>query len=237
LVDVANALSLSRIARPNPPLLASRLDEAVASMTAALADLSPPGVVDFRVRLYDGWFDEDGKETPIIEMIAPHVRSEYPRRSGRQRVFVELAGATLALPSTRLIHTYRRGRGFGRYPITVVEGRPRGCAEPASCSLEDLRSWVRRGKCPRNPTCAVPAENVASFQHQKLVDAMIVADAVWAAANSSVVAIFSDDEDVIPGLLTAASYESRVVWLTRGGRPRPQYALALKLAKVECREC
>src|SRR5262249_13327947 len=107
--------------------------------------------------------------------------------------------------------------------------------EPGSCAIAQLRSWIK-GRCPA-AQCPVASQEAAHFRQQKLVDTALVADVVWGASQGRTIVVVSDDEDVIPGLLTARSYGSTVAWACRADRPREPYATLIARRGVEYLAC
>lgn len=81
------------------------------------------------------------------------------------------------------------------------------------------------------------SEDVGETEHQKLVDSCIVADAIWFASKEEDVAVVSEDEDVIPGLLTASAFKRNVVWLNPAQGPRSWYLGPLQSQKVRHSQC
>jgi hypothetical protein len=83
----------------------------------------------------------------------------------------------------------------------------------------------------------VVAEDVATFGLQKLVDTTIVSDAIWYVTQDQPIAVMSDDEDVIPGLLVASALGGKVLWLGSETSPRPQYSSLLATHGVGYVQC
>jgi hypothetical protein len=195
----------------------------------------PAGFWELDVRLYDGWFDAAGEGTDLHYMMRRCVRDTYPTRKRGYRLFVEIAASTLAAPQYRLIDTFREQTGLTRYHTAVRQDLPGSCFLPSGCPLPHLRSWFK-GRCP-TPDCTVVADDVASFRQQKLVDTALVADLVWAASRGETVVVASDDEDVIPGLITAKSFGGLVAWASAAHSPRAPYAPIISLNDIRYIEC
>ena len=235
LADLANVSVYRRLYRPNPPILRQRLRSFLHKLVDRLRSSSAQ-LAEFRIRLYDGWFDEQGNGTELHGMLKRIVYEDYPTRFRRARVFVELAIAPAAYPRLLLRGTCRVVPGISTRKIRFRTGLPGICPAPMHCPIVQLQIWAR-GACPNQPACQVRTSDIASHRTQKLVDTSIASDAVWFAANGKPVAIVSDDEDVIPALLSARALGTRVVWACRGAAPRESYAALLDEAEVEYVTC
>lgn len=222
LVDLANSSVFRGVHNPNPPLVGGRLDDYITSLADKLEEFVAGNFPEFRVRLYDGWFDAQGYGSDLYRMVRAHVRGSYPTRKRRYRLFVDLAEAPLAVPGERLIDTYRVQSGLTRYHVAVMDTAPAACAIPEECAVVPLRSWIK-GRCPVRP-CPVTVDDAAVFRQQKLVDTAIVADLVWSGSQGGRVIVASDDEDIIPGLLAARAFGIDVGWASRFEKPREPYA-------------
>lgn len=236
LVDLSNTQVARGLYRPNPALLGDRLDQYVIQVSAAVTAVSPSDMWELRFRFYDGWFDEAGRGTDRYEMLRAHIRDNYPTRQKRRRHFAMIADAPAALPSERLSHTLRTVGGLPNVHVHIPPGTPDRCAHSDGCMVAPLRSWLR-GSCPHPNGCTVPTSAFSTHRQQKLVDTALVSDAVWLASRDHAVAIASDDEDVVPGLLTAGVFGHRVVWVCRSSAPRPPYADPLGRNGIEFISC
>ena len=106
LADLANVSVYRRLYRPNPPILRQRLRSFLHKLVDRLRSSSAQ-LAEFRIRLYDGWFDEQGNGTELHGMLKRIVYEDYPTRFRRARVFVELAIAPAAYPRLLLRGTCR----------------------------------------------------------------------------------------------------------------------------------
>ncbi|MDF3071346.1 MAG: hypothetical protein K0R38_6947 [Polyangiaceae bacterium] len=192
------------------------LEAVTAKLAAAVRAISGPA--ELRVRLYGGWFiggqDEESADRGVVGTLA---RRDYPTRIEGSRVFVELADAMLTGDGQAMGYTVREQPGMSpfkmRWPL-------RACSlTQGNCSLHDLDCW-RKGRCPRHKECGLAVSDVTFSRRQKLVDSMIVADTIEASLSEGWVAAVSNDDDIVPGVLTAAGH-SRKVALFRFGRLRP----------------
>lgn len=237
LVDLANTTVLRGLTRPNPPLVGDRIDGLIERVAEALATRAGAGFLEYRFRFYDGWFDAESVPTPVHRLVRPHLTSAYPTRGRESRILAEVAEGPLGCRPLRLPHTHRVEAGLPRISLLLSEESPANCRAFEECALPDLRVWLK-GRCPRaTANCEVRLNEIVSHRRQKLVDTLIVADLVWLATQGTPVAVVSDDEDVIPGLLVAGNCGVPVFWLCRDGSPRPAYRTAFAGSGVECLEC
>lgn len=196
-------------------------------LVTALGDVTSGQLTEFNLRLYDGWFDGSGIGTDLFEMLRIHLRTAYPVRFRRARVFVQAAAELVAAPGQTIVDTARTGTGLTRYHLSIAQPPYASCtAPPGDCLAWHLRSWLK-GRCPHESGCPVTPDDVLSYRYQKLVDTSLVADAVFLASNGNSVAVVSDDEDVIPGIITAASFGNRAFWVS-SKVPRAPYELPLR---------
>ena len=235
MVDLANTTVFRGIYNPNPAVIGARLDDFLSVVGERAHAFARTGFCDLRVRPYDGWFDADGRGTQVYRMVRQHVREAYPTRRRTYRLFVDLAEGPLAAPGERFLDTFRIQGGLTRHHISVVTEPPAGCAMPSECLVAALRSWVK-GKCAI-AACSVKSEEAASFRHQKLVDTSLVADLAWGGSLGATILVVSDDEDVIPGLITARALGATVAWTCRSDRPRAVYAPLIVRHGIEYLVC
>lgn len=236
LVDFSNTGVARGASRPNPRWLGLRLGAFLTDTAALLADTFQSRFLDTTFRLYDGWFDDTGRGSDRFEMVRKHLR-DYPTRTRRYRIRVEIASASLAAPEYPLHHTYRLSSGFPPSSLRAVSTQPDRCGSPSSCEIPKLATWLR-GSCPGTPACVIRATETLAFAQQKLVDTHLATDLAIAAQRFNAVCALSDDEDVIPGLLAATtSRATRVLWLTRSSSARKPYAAVIGASRVELVQC
>lgn len=184
-------------------------------------DAMSPGFVELRIRLYGGWTtDFDGRASNSGIMVSRAVREFGARKRFKNtRLFIELAHAPLAYPDEHLYGTYRTNRwrggalSMGQQPTQCHYGH-------AKCSnVENLLAWAR-GRCPERG-CRVKTDLVFVCDSQKLVDTLLVSDAILAAHRGydHILAV-SGDDDIVPGILTASAFNVDAS-LVRFGRRNP----------------
>jgi len=167
-------------------------------------------------RYYGGWYDETGKATDDRDIIAAVLRKVFPTAIRNNRFIANMADGPLGSNIT-LSATVRIASGL---PSFSVNEKPEGC-EHEPCGLEALMSW-RKGRCPRFPTCAKKDSHVAFVRNQKVVDTLIVADALYSFFNTdNQCIIISHDDDILPSILYGSD-RSRTTIL-RPDRKKPSY--------------
>lgn len=183
-------------------------------------DHLPSSIQELSVRLYGGWYaDGDGRETDAANMLARILRN-IGRRERTTRFAFELARQPLAT-STPLYATLRltpwSGKNLRFRELPDCHLLPSSCA-----AIATLKSWARRGKCPQDG-CSVHTKDFVFQLGQKMVDTLMVADVVFSAHKESVpIAVVSMDDDMVPGLLTAAEVlRPTDFFLLRFGRRHP----------------
>jgi hypothetical protein len=235
LIDLANTGVLRGIHRPNPEIIGARLDSFLSSLTEKVHLGLERDFSEFHVRLYDGWFAEDGRATDLHNMIRTHPRSIYPTRRRNYRIVVEVADAPMAAKGDRLLNTFRVRPGLGPRHVTLTAEPVAGCLKPNECAIAGLRTWIN-GNCSQLG-CRVSTAEAACFREQKLVDTALVSDAVWIGSQGKYLVVVSDDEDVIPGLITARAYGTGVAWANRSERPRDPYTLLITKHRISHIPC
>lgn len=235
LVDFANVCNWWAIRSPSKPIVARRIGELAENVVRALStsDMENSNTVaEYRLRFYDAWFDAEGNGTNLHQMTRGICRDDFPYRIRSARVYAQVVECVSALPGLRLLNTLRTEKGFGRMKYKFNNEPPPNCISPENCCVSIVKHWLSKHECPHSTAhdaatpmeCKVSAEEICSRTHQKLVDTSIVADAIHMAHEGGSVVIYSNDEDMIPGLVTAAAFrKGEIVWLTRSEEPRPFY--------------
>ncbi len=235
LIDLANTTVFRGVHKPNPHVIGARLETFLGTLLQRAQVFAEERFCEFRIRLYDGWFDENGQGTELHGLIRQHLRGAYPIRRRGYRLFVDQAEAPIAANEERILHTFRVQAGLTRYHLSIVTDSPSACANRSHCGINSLRSWAK-GQCPV-PNCPIMVVDTAHYRQQKLVDTALVADLVWAASRRRKILVVSDDEDVLPGLITARAFGSKIGWVCRSDHPRPPYAIAIARQQIEYVKC
>ena len=230
LVDYFN---VAGIPKGRPPTFKDHnqaLDGIVALLLKQFRVLQPrPESV--RVRLYGGWHDERTDDhTEARQELGVIARRYYPTGGRTTRVFLDLADALMSLPGHDLSHTLRLWAGLPR----LRAGRPHRCVYPDDCPLDNLRHW-QRNRCPMRPDCSVRPQEAIVAERQKLVDTAIVADTIHLARHhgSDWIAVVSNDDDILPGLISGAADHDRLLLLTINRTNPSSYADLLSHVSVD----
>lgn len=234
LVDFYNQRSLSfggsgRVGRP-PNLRDYELsyDALIAGLIAHVEPILN-GTIDLRVRLYGGWTtDLSGESSAGADMLSKVLANRGRTRIGRVRITSELATSAIASPSNQLNRMYRT-TSWGSDSVNALDDTPADCPQYGTdCTYYDsLKAWVH-GRCPNYKACKVKTRLCLSKTSQKMVDTLIVADMIAAVVTGSAVLVVSMDDDMVPGLITAAASGDDVSVIRYGRRAIPgdyDYAL------------
>ncbi len=230
LVDYFNVAALPRGRRPKFRDHSEALDGIISLLLNEIRRLQPPPE-SLRIRLYGGWHDERTNDhTEARQALGAIARRYYPTGGPPSRVFVHMADSLMALPDHDLSHTLRLWSGL---PALRVE-RPSNCRHPDDCPLDDLRHW-QRNRCPMRPDCGVTSREAIVAERQKLVDTAIVADTIHFARHHAAdwVAVVSNDDDILPGLMAGAADHSRLLLVTIDRTYPSSYADLLSQMSVE----
>jgi hypothetical protein len=211
LVDFANVADLPKGREARYKDVEDALTEIVRKAVAAAKTLAQ-APSSLRFRLYGGW-DENDRATFLGDLVAASIRkNSFGRRS--MSVQLELASSLLEWPSWRLQNTVRLSPGLPWFRTrTNHPSCPRSSGD--SCSLSLVERW-QRGHCP-DSSCSLEPDQVFSKRRQKLVDSAITCDAIYLARREpeSWLIIATDDDDLIPGLVSASTMCRRVAQLAR----------------------
>ena len=163
--------------------------------------------IECDVRVYGGWY-EGSVMTPLAQKVAVELQNDFPvvirlpmqkSGEGNRPVFInaELARSLLQEPAYLLFGTYRR-KEIPRNvrvedPVTV------GCGNP-DCILPMIKRLLNTGKCPK-PECKVGVSSLVYRHEQKIVDAMLSCDLIYAASTQvEHIGLVSSDDDFLPPL-------------------------------------
>ena len=230
LVDYFNVAGLPRDRRPTLRDHSEALERVVSLLLRHVRGLRPRPE-SLRIRLYGGWHDERTNEHTVARQeLGVIARRYYPTGGPYSRVFVRMADALMSLPDRDLNHTLRLWSGLP----ALRTNRPGKCGRPDDCPLDHFRHW-RRDRCPARESCSVTAREAIARERQKLVDTAIVADTIHFARNYAAdwVAVVSNDDDILPGLVAGAADHDRLLLVTIGRTNPSFYADLLSLVRVE----
>lgn len=219
LIDYDNIPSIER--RRGLDYLIRRILDQVGSQ-----NLTSVQRVSFR--LYGGWFEGNQKTRTAQQLVADF--ASFPKAvnvggssgSVSPIVAVELAQSLAADPRRILQSTFRKSsipNGLRCSPPPYYM-----CIDDRDCPVRHVHEFVESGQCPKLQ-CGLSAETTLLRDEQKLVDTMLVADAIYFAhGQSETLIIVSSDDDVWIGIKTALLYGAKVIHVhTRTGRQTPRY--------------
>lgn len=210
LVDYDNIPPL--LSRSGPRFLADRLQDRLllADPSLAVGDLR----LDFR--FYGGWRGSATQSRRAVDLIAQLARDfpaiVFDRKRGRKLTLNgTLAESLLVLPHQVLPHTFRVRSDPPR--LQCADSVTLGCTI-ASCPTLVLRPLFVNRACPESG-CSRGLEEMVTRAEQKLVDTMLVCDAIHLAQlGETSLSVVSSDDDLWPGMLSAMSLGTRVVHIT-----------------------
>ena len=205
------------------------LFDLVSTMLTTLPEDAMPDNSIADIRLYGGWYERD-RLTSLAQDLQAEIAQRFPavlrvsgRPNGRRiRAVVGLARSLLIRPDADLLSTFRHRRGAPRLLSNVAPAS--NCAAPNKCALSSLHTALKRPRCPE-PACHVKLREVFSQPHQKLVDTMLTADAIFVARSQAKIAIVTNDDDLWPGICTAGHLGAAIyhVHPQRGRKTSPLY--------------
>jgi len=191
-------------------------------------------LIELRVRFYGGWtIDLEGTRTDAGDMVTRAITERGKQQRFRNtRLFLELAEAPLAAEDVRLYYTSRQSRWLGTK--LYVGSTDVACIQrPYPChAVRAALSWAKN-RCPTE-ACRVKTEDVFVVQQQKLVDTLLVCDAIMSVVlgYSRVIAVSMDD-DIVPGLLSAAGIPGCAELVRFGKREPGTYDRLLEARGIE----
>lgn len=182
-----------------------------------------------RVRLYGGWHLRN-QTSRMAQGLASDIASGFPRpiavtdSTGNVTVTarVELAHGLECDPRSVLRNTFRtRSAPQNLKPKAMPYA---GCSQPAACPLAVVNGFLTAGVC-QQVGCTTTIDSVMERAEQKLVDGMIVADALHLSTRAvEPIAVVSSDDDLWPAVHGAVIYGANVYHVqTHAGRVAPPY--------------
>lgn len=193
-------------------------------------------------RLYGGWYEErrlsrraEDLADATGDAFPPELWLPSPEGERAVRVSVELARSLRIEPGIDFFHTYRP-RGAPRR--LAARSLPfAGCSHPHGCPLGPVRDLLAGGACPAL-SCEVAPSEVFMRAEQKLVDTMLTSDLIHAARTAPdggrpQVAVVTNDDDIWPGIYTAAKQGALVHHIRPTLGDRWPYAAPLSAGYAE----
>jgi hypothetical protein len=200
------------IARQGPLYLADRLFELVRSHLFDDTRLE--------MKLYGGWYEADRLTRKAQDLVAQLASFPYPvwikERTPPQllRITARLAHSLEALPKKLIHSTYRQRPPARRFscdnPLTS------GCTA-SRCPLVAMADFVNNKQCPESGCGVTPRTLFRATGEQKLVDTMLVADAIHLShRGDQALVIVTSDDDVWPGIISARVVGTHVIHVRTG---------------------
>lgn len=185
----------------------------VARSIDQLVHTHTPAVEEIYIRLYGGWYDENGLSNDGTRLTQELGRDFPITLSGTarsiRRIYCEIASSLVASRSDLFPATLRKSHGLDWF---IRGPHPTGCIDPVNCTIPTVLKWSRRG-CP-TPGCPVTHFEAFTCNQQKLVDTLLCCDLLSVAGPDNELFLVSEDDDLIPALVLAG-VRSTKVWHVR----------------------
>lgn len=227
LIDFFNLDLWTRSRQPHYGDIRAGLEEVVQVSLEAITS-SGAKADDLAIRLYGGWYgDTITTRVPMRELTSAVVR-DFPSRVGA-RVRIELAETPIWDRSLRLLRTLR---DVPLKPPSRRIAAPSHCGNAANCTVSVLAEWMR-GRCPASG-CGVAFGELGATTRQKMVDTLIIADAlsIQQARLADILIVAGDDDDLIPALLAIGSGGVKGIRIKRRSGGHSYYDGILELQGV-----
>jgi hypothetical protein len=208
LVDYDNVIATDR-AKGVDFVIHKILDAVSAAAGAVLPD-------NVRIRLYGGWYRNSSmtRQAQTLIQTSNYFASPIPRvptgalPSRRIRLMAELARTLLSVNGSRINSDIINTCRTRRFPTGCyrVESQRHPRCEREYCFLDDLKAFVRDGRCPNSPS-SIDLTASVTRDEQKLVDVMLATDLLHLAftTRSHFAALVSSDDDMWPAIIEAAN--------------------------------
>jgi hypothetical protein len=179
------------------------------------------------VQLYGGWF-YGTQLSKAGQVVSAELSGTFPKRimlpwTGQAApvnivVNSHIARSLAACQQLPLHHTFRRRPFSGR--LYFKRPTAQQC-HIAPCPLDIVERFISGQRCPENG-CTVEQDQVLERCEQKLVDTMLVSDLIfWASRpNHPILAVFSSDDDMWPGIRTALSFAQPIIQIHTSRSPQ-----------------
>lgn len=190
-----------------PTSLARSIDALISSHYPATREVS--------IRLYGGWYDEQGLSRDGTKL-SQELGESFPLTlfggDGKIRyVRCEIASSLVDSRGDLFHATLRHRHGLNPF---IRDPHPARCIDQANCTISVVMKWSRNG-CP-TPGC--PVRSVEAFRcfQQKLVDTLICCDLLSLAIADPATSVFliSEDDDFVPALVLAG-LRGAAIWHVR----------------------
>jgi hypothetical protein len=190
---------------PDPEQMRSLLSRIVGIAASVWPDASRT-----EIKLYGGWLREGvlaprGSSVQSAVAAFPFFPVSHPRGDGLLRGEIELVTRLAAVPEVEWQHTLRERAGLPRVRFRDG-GYPLSCSlRSSACPLKQMRRFSEHLKRRCDATgCEVLNKDAFRTPEQKMVDVMIVCDALTSATGGGRVLVLSSDMDVLPAVAMAA---------------------------------
>jgi hypothetical protein len=196
------------------------VDNALARAIDALIVSHYPGTREVNIRLYGGWYEEQGLSrdgTRLTQELGALFPLFLIGADGEIRyVRCEIASTLVNSRSDVFPATLRHRHGID---VFIRDPHPARCIDSANCTVPIVMRWSRNG-CP-TPGCPVTSFEAFRCIQQKLVDTLICCDLLSLAvpAPNTSVFLISEDDDFVPALLLAAA-RGAAIWHVRTKRTK-----------------
>ena len=198
-----------------PSSLQAGSPESLARVIDALIVSHCPSAREVNIRLYGGWYNEQGLSRDGTRL-SQEVGASFPLSllgpGGEVRyVRCEIASSLVDSRSDVFPATLRHRHGID---LLMRDPHPVRCVDPANCTVPVVLKWSRNG-CP-TPGCPVTSFEAFRCIQQKLVDTLVCCDLLSLALPDPATAVFlvSEDDDFVPALLLAAQ-RGAAIWHVR----------------------
>jgi hypothetical protein len=147
------------------------------------------------LRFYGGWYDEKAEPTIDRQCLVSVLKDCFPTVIEKNRYVFSFADGPLY--SDIVLHgTVRIEQGLPVFSIKNTD-----TCNIDTCSLLGLLSW-RQGRCPNTTQCKKTDTDFIFTKTQKIVDTLIVSDAiVYQNSTNNSCIIMSHDDDILPSIL------------------------------------
>jgi uncharacterized LabA/DUF88 family protein len=182
------------------------------------------------VRLYGGWYNEDTlsieaqKLTTIIGENQIIIREDATRDNGHLKLHIELAYSLISNPPKNLFFTYREKAV--PHGIICTDPQNSNCSNP-NCEAKIINKFFVNKYKYMTDCCNRGMQDLLRRGEQKLVDSMIVSDALYIALEleDEEIVFISSDDDIWPAIETIIACKKSIIHLQPkpGRRIREEY--------------